>query len=231
MIESIEEEPEIKAVDSDYEGTNNDETVESITHTIHALAGYSNPQIMKIERLLKHQSVTVLIDASSTNSFMDSKVATRLTYRIECCDKFEVKVVDERILTCDSKYYKVKLIMQGQESLVNFFLLLLNNYGKISASLISLLKKDAFKWTEEATQAFISLKYAMTTAPVLTLPDFNKLFVTESDVSRAGIGAVLMQDGYPIAYTSKALFLSHLSLFVYDKGMLVIVHAVTKWRP
>lgn len=71
----------------------------------------------------------------------------------------------------------------------------------------------------------------MTTTPVLGLPDFNKLFVIESDASRVGVVAELMQEGQPIVYTSNALSPSHLNLSVYDKEMLTIVHAITKWRP
>ena len=70
----------------------------------------------------------------------------------------------------------------------------------------------------------------MTSTPVLALPDFNKLFVIEFDTSRASIGAVLMQEGRPIIYASKALSSSHLSLSIYDKEILAIVHVVTKLR-
>jgi hypothetical protein len=94
-----------------------------------------------------------------------------------------------------------------------------------------LLKKEAFQWSDQAGDAFSKLKHAMTTTPVLALPDFTKTFVIESDASGVGIGAVLMQEGRPLAFTSKVLLPLHLSMSVYDNEMLVVIHVVTKWRP
>ncbi|RWV78473.1 hypothetical protein GW17_00060560 [Ensete ventricosum] len=48
-------------------------------YAVHALAEYSIPQMMKVGGLLKQQSITVLIDMGSTNNFLNSKVAARLT--------------------------------------------------------------------------------------------------------------------------------------------------------
>ena len=45
----------------------------------------------------------------------------------------------------------------------------------------------------------------MVNLPVPVVPDFEKLFVIESDASGRGIGAILMQQGRPLAYMSKAL--------------------------
>ena len=70
----------------------------------------------------------------------------------------------------------------------------------------------------------------MISPPVLTLPDFLEEFIVETDASGIGIGAVLMQKGHPIAFISKALSQKHQGLSVYEKELLAIVYAVTKWQ-
>ncbi|KAL0408451.1 UNVERIFIED_CONTAM: RNA-directed DNA polymerase [Sesamum radiatum] len=79
-----------------------------------------------------------------------------------------------------------------------------------------------------ATLAFEALKTAMSTTPVLALPDFS--FVVETDASDKGVGAVLMQSGRPIAYLSKALSVKNQSLSVYEKEFLAIMLVVGKWK-
>ena len=67
-----------------------------------------------------------------------------------------------------------------------------HDYGTIAAPLTALLKKEGFCWTPDATVTFQALKAAVTSAPVLSLPDFDRPFVVECDASTHGFGAVLI---------------------------------------
>lgn len=70
------------------------------------------------------------------------------------------------------------------------------------------------------------MKEALTNAPVLRLPDFSQPFVIETDASTVGMGAVLMQEGRPIAYLSKVFSIRKRGLSVYEKKLLALVLAV-----
>jgi hypothetical protein len=67
-------------------------------------------------------------------------------------------------------------------------------------------------------------------APVLSLPDFNKPFQLQTDASDSGVGTVLMQDGHPLAFVSKSLGPRTRGLSTYDKEYLAIIVAVDQWR-
>lgn len=100
----------------------------------------------------------------------------------------------------------------------------------ISSPLTALLKKNAFGWDGIAQVAFERLKNAMVNAPVLRLPDFNEVFIVETDASGVGIGAVLQQQGHPIAFLSKTLAPKHQMLSTYEKEFLAVLQALDKWR-
>ncbi|XP_019184593.1 PREDICTED: uncharacterized protein LOC109179543 [Ipomoea nil] len=120
--------------------------------------------------------------------------------------------------------------LRGFLGLTGYYRRFIRSYGILSRPLTNMLKKDAFQWCEESETAFETLKQTLCSAPVLTLPDFDKEFVVEADSCYKGMGAVLMQEGKPIAYFSKGFGAKHLGLSIYEKECLSIINAVDKWR-
>lgn len=94
-----------------------------------------------------------------------------------------------------------------------------------------MLKLNNFIWTNDAESAFEELKKAITSAPVLVLPNFTEEFTIETDASGQSIGAVLTQNSHLVAFLSKTLSPKNQSSSAYDKEMFAILYAVHKWRP
>ena len=51
-----------------------------------------------------------------------------------------------------------------------------------------------FEWTSAQQESFDKLKLALTSAPVLAYPNYEKPFLLETDASLKGLGAVLSQE-------------------------------------
>nr|KYP74091.1 Retrovirus-related Pol polyprotein from transposon 17.6 [Cajanus cajan] len=103
-------------------------------------------------------------------------------------------------------------------------------FGVVAKPLSDMLKKDNFVWNQEAKVAFQQLKDLLSNAPVLALPDWNKVFIMDVNASGYGIGAVLMQDHHPIAYINRVLNQQQQSLSNYEKELLAVVFVVQRWR-
>ena len=98
------------------------------------------------------------------------------------------------------------------------------------------LTPPKFVWASEHQKAFDVLKLALTTAPVLGYPDFDREFILETDASLRRLGAVLSQvdeEGkvHVIAYVSWILRPSEKSMCNYSSAkleLLTLKWAVTK---
>ncbi|GJP32826.1 hypothetical protein CLOM_g17423, partial [Closterium sp. NIES-68] len=95
-------------------------------------------------------------------------------------------------------------------------------------------KNTPYKWEPQHQEAVEQLKQALTSAPVLILPDPERDYVIEADASNQAVGAVLMQDQgnglQPIAYLSKKLHGAELNYPIHDKEALAIIIAFKTWR-
>lgn len=90
-------------------------------------------------------------------------------------------------------------------------------------------RRGGFVWSNESTAAFYTLEQALVFAFVLAMPDYSQPLLVETDASGKGVGAVLMQQGYPIAYISKSLAPKHQAMSVYERELLALIFVVTKW--
>ncbi|KAI2655938.1 Transposon Tf2-9 polyprotein [Labeo rohita] len=120
----------------------------------------------------------------------------------------------------------------------NFYRRFIRNYSTIASPLTSLLKNKPKRlcWTEEANQAFVTLKTSFTSAPILKHPNPELPFVVEVDVSDCGIGAILSQRHgqpgklHPCAFYSRKLTSAERNYDVGNKELLSMKAAIEEWR-
>ena len=101
--------------------------------------------------------------------------------------------------------------------MTGFFRHFIKGYAKIAKPLNNLLEGEASKLKSEeleimpeASKAFEELKMKCMTAPVLAFADFKKPFRLETDASKEGLGAILLQESdnnqfHPVAFASREL--------------------------
>lgn len=87
---------------------------------------------------------------------------------------------------------------------------------------------------EPQHQAFNVIKLTLQHAPVLRLPDFDKLFIVTTDASHPCIDVVLSQlhddNDLHVAYFSNKLGSHELNWPVHDKKLFTIQQALPRWR-
>jgi transposase InsO family protein len=121
--------------------------------------------------------------------------------------------------------------LRGFLGLAGYYRRFIKDFGTMAAPLTQLLRKDNFRWSDDATAAFTALKTALATAPMLHLSDFTKPFMVDCDASSTGFGAVLHQGAGALAFYSKPFAARHMKVAAYERELIGLVQAVRHWRP
>ena len=120
--------------------------------------------------------------------------------------------------------------LKGFLGLTVFYRKFIRDYAFLASPLTDLLCKDAFQWSPQAQDAFDKLKEAMSTTPVLALPDFTRTFVVQSDASSTAMGAILSQNQKPVAFFSKKFCPRMMQASTYLRELYAITTTIKKWR-
>ena len=96
--------------------------------------------------------------------------------------------------------------LQSFLGLANYCKRFIKGYSKIACPLTDLLKKKRkWEWDAECQATFQKLKDAITSEPVLRLPDLELPFKVHMKASDKTLGGVLVQEGHPVAFESRKL--------------------------
>ncbi|CAN6679972.1 unnamed protein product [Malus baccata var. baccata] len=116
-----------------------------------------------------------------------------------------------------------------------FYRRFIKDFSKIAQPLCRLLQKDvSFEFNEACEKAFKHLKDLLTTAPIITPPDWSIPFELMCDASDYALGAVLGQrknkQPHVIYYASRTLNDAQLNYSTTEKELLAVVFALDKFR-
>jgi hypothetical protein len=111
--------------------------------------------------------------------------------------------------------------------LAGYYRRFVRDFSKIAAPLTKLTRKGMkYIWTQECQSAFEELKGRLISAPILKTPTGSGGMVIYTDASGQGLGCVLTQHGFVIAYASRQLKQHERNYPTHDLELAAVIFAL-----
>src|ERR1700737_3049128 len=119
--------------------------------------------------------------------------------------------------------------------LAGYYRRFVKDFSRIASPLTALLPKNQkYEWGADQDNAFTALKQAVSSAPILIIPDPQLPYTVATDASGYAIDAALCQDHgnglQPCAFLSRKMNDAKRNYPVHEQELLAIVHALREWR-
>ena len=120
-----------------------------------------------------------------------------------------------------------KAALQRFLGMINYLAKFVPHLSDLGQPLRQLLQKDnEWAWLHEQDQAVAKIKDAITTVPTLKYFNETKEVIVQTDTSSTGLGAVILQEGQPVAYTSRALTKTETNYSQIEKELLAVLFSL-----
>lgn len=209
----------------------------------HCVFGYLDDLIIVSEDFSTHLSILVRIAEAFRKANLTLNVAkskfcvTEVNYLGYIIGHGGIKTDPDKVVSIQNWPTPKNLKqVRGFLGLAGWYRRFIANFSTIVHPITDVLStKRKFCWTPEAQVSFEKIRNLLTTAPVLTNPNFDKKFYVHCDASDFGIGAVLVQtdekgNERPIAFMSRKLNSAQRNYSVTERECLAAVEAIKKFR-
>ena len=87
------------------------------------------------------------------------------------------------------------------------------------------------QWDQQHDESFNKIKNMLISSQCLAFYDVKKPVTLQVDACKTGVGAVLLQDGRPVAYASRSMTTAQLNYAIIEKELLAVLFGCGEISP
>ena len=214
-----------KTVDEAYEGLSGVETIADDILVYGSSVEEHDRNLANMLQRSRERGIKLNSDKSVVKSTELSFFGNLITSKGLQADPSKISAI------CNMQPPQNKKELETFLGMINYLSKFLPHLAEETHSLRNLLKDKAeFVWDSNMENVFKRVKALITAVPVLAYYDVTKDVQIQADASQYGLGAVLLQEGRPIAYASRSLTQTEQNYAQIEKELYAIVFACEKFH-